>query len=119
MRRATGLGWLDVLQPQVPAIASTALLTGVLWSAGAAGRAMEVAPAVILVAQAAAAALFLLAFAWWCPFREARELMHEIVSDLSPRVARFVWRDVVSEKPPANAEVAEKAATVPSSGIVP
>jgi PST family polysaccharide transporter len=119
MRRATGLGWLDVLQPQVPAIASTALLTGVLWSAGAAGRAMEVATAVILVAQAAAAALFLLAFAWWCPFREARELMHEIVSDLSPRVARFVWRDVVSEKPPANAEVAEKAATVPSSGIVP
>ena len=118
MRRATGLGWLDVLQPQVPAIVGMALLVGILLGAGAAGRALEAPPAIILVAQAAAAALFLLAFAWWCPFREARELMHEIVSDLSPRMARFVWRDVVREKRAADTQIPEKAAAVSSSRIV-
>jgi O-antigen/teichoic acid export membrane protein len=119
MRRATGLGWLDVLQPQVPAIAGTALLVAVLWGTGAAVRAMIPAPAVILVAQAAAAGLFLLAFAWWCPFRDARELMHEIVSDLSPRVARVVWKDVTREQAAAAAQVSQETATAQSSGVVP
>jgi teichuronic acid exporter len=119
MRRATGLGWLDVLQPQAPAIVSAALLIGVLWSAGAAGLAVDAAPAVILVTQAAAAALFLLAFAWWCPFREARELMHEIVSDWSPRMARFVWGDVGRGRSAAGTQGSKEAATVSSSSVVP
>jgi O-antigen/teichoic acid export membrane protein len=119
MRRATGLGWLDVLQPQVPALVSTALLVGLLLGAAAAVHAVHAAPAVILIAQVAAAALFLLAFAWWCPFREARELMHEVVSDVSPRLARFVWRDVVTERRPARAPAAEETATLPSGGMVP
>jgi PST family polysaccharide transporter len=118
MRRATGLGWLDVLRPQVPAIVSTALLIFLLWGVDVLLRAGAAAGSVIILAsQLTVCAVFGLAFAWWCPFREARELLHEIVSDLSPRMARFVWGDVVSEKRKAAAQTAEKTATVSSSSV--
>jgi O-antigen/teichoic acid export membrane protein len=101
MRKATGLGWADVMQPQVPALASASLLVAVLWSidllcAGA-------APALVLVLQAGAAAVFMLAFAWWCPFKDARVLMHEVVNDLSPRTAAFVWSDIAATRKAAKA----------------
>lgn len=94
MRNATGLRWRDIVQPQAPAIAAGAGLFTLLWSidlamsAGAAGR------VAILAAQVGAAGLFVLAFAWWCPFQDARVVFHEIVSDLSPRLAALVWKDV-------------------------
>lgn len=94
MRTATGLGWSDVLEPQAPAIATAAAIVSILWGVDILLATKGAAPAVILLTQACAGALFMLAFAWCCPFREARVLMHEVVSDLSPRLARFVWKDV-------------------------
>lgn len=92
MRRATGFGWSDILVPQLPAVASTAPLVAILW---AVDFALPTTPSLlVLLAQAAAGGLFLLAFAWWCPFRELRTLMHETVDDFSPAVARFIWKDV-------------------------
>ena len=93
MRAATGLGWADVLEPQVPAIATSALLVAMLWGADAL-LSPVVGPPVILAVQMCAAAVFALAFAWWCPFREPRMLMHETVSDLSPRLAQWIWKDI-------------------------
>jgi hypothetical protein len=89
------------MQPQVPAIASASLLVAVRWSidllcAGA-------APALVRVLQAGAAAVFMLAFAWWCPFKDARVLMHEVVNDLSPRTAAFVWSDIAATRKAAKA----------------
>lgn len=96
MRAATGLVWADVLEPQIPALASAALLIAMLWGIDAVLATRETANFVVLIAQAAAAALFALAFAWWCPFRDARLLMHDVVSDLSPRLAGWVWKDVAT-----------------------
>ncbi len=49
---------------------------------------------VILCVQSAAAALIALGFAVWCPFREARVLLHDAVNDYFPRLAARLWRDV-------------------------
>jgi hypothetical protein len=57
----------------------------------------------ILLAQVAAAGVFTLAFAWWCPFREARVVMYDIVGDVWPRLTRLIWNDV------ATIQKAEKA----------
>ena len=97
MRSATGLGWADVMTPQVPALTGAAALVAVLWGLDAIIPDATI-PAVVLVAQVCATGLFALAFAWWCPFRDARLLMHEVVSDLSPRLATLVWSDVAVTK---------------------
>jgi hypothetical protein len=115
MRKATGLGWLDVLEPQVPAITSSATLIAILWGVDIM-VAPHSGPAVVLVVQACAAALFGLAFAWWCPFRDARELMHEVLSDWSPRAAQWIWKDVAIAPKTAKAKRAEgTAAALPSN----
>jgi O-antigen/teichoic acid export membrane protein len=96
MRKATGLGWTDILEPQIPAVTTSALLIAILWGIDIGLKALLLSPQpfVILIAQAAACVLYAVAFARWCPFAEARELMHEVVSDFSPAVARFLWRDL-------------------------
>jgi O-antigen/teichoic acid export membrane protein len=97
MRTATGLGWADVLQPQVPAITGAAALIGMLWGLDAI-MPRATSPVVVLATQMSATGLFALAFAWWCPFAEARVLMHEIVSDVSPRAASLVWGSVTTTR---------------------
>jgi O-antigen/teichoic acid export membrane protein len=94
MRAATGLGWSDVLRPQVPAVCSAAALGAVLWLIDA-GMAAS-APFVVLIVQGSTAAVFALLFAWWCPFEDARMLMYEVISDVSPRLAGFVWKDLAA-----------------------
>jgi hypothetical protein len=83
-----------VLEPQTPAIAGAATLVCTLWSVDLLVASKAASPAIVLAAPALAAVLFALAFALWCPFRGARELMHELVSDWSPDAARWIWRDV-------------------------
>jgi teichuronic acid exporter len=119
MKAATGLRWSDILEPQVPALSSTALLVVMLWGLDRVLASSSVIPPAILVVQACAMGVFALIFAWWCPFREARELMHEVVSDMSPRVAQFVWRDVPAARPAAVPAPPEDAPSLPSSSIVP
>jgi len=97
MRRATGLGWSDVLRPQIPAVSSATALIVIIW--GIDGLLAErLATLLILAAQAAAAGLFMLAFAWWCPFSEARLLLHDAVSDMSPHLAAWVWSDIAAQQ---------------------
>jgi O-antigen/teichoic acid export membrane protein len=97
MRAATGLEWADILRPQVPAVATSAFLVATLWSIDLA-FAGKVAPFLILTAQVAAAGILGLVFAWWCPFRDVRELLHDAVSDVAPRLADWVWRDVATKQ---------------------
>ena len=94
MRAATGLGWSDVIQPQLPALATSAVLGVLLW--GVDLMLIGTAPPLVLLAQASTAGAFVLVFAYWCPFRDLRVLMHEVVDDLSPRAAAFVWRDIAA-----------------------
>jgi hypothetical protein len=114
MRSATGLGWSDILEPQVPALAATALIVSILWAIDTA-LANAVGSVVVLIAQASAATLFMLGFAWWCPFQDVRMLMHEVVNDLSPRIAAFVWKDVATARRAARTRGSEETATLPSS----
>lgn len=98
MRSATGLGWADVLWPQIPAVTIAAFLVMALWGIDAVlAPHGAVAPA-ILSAQATAAALIVFAFAWWCPFPDARVLMHDAVNDFSPEIAEWLWQDVASQR---------------------
>jgi PST family polysaccharide transporter len=104
MRAATGLTWADLIKPQMPALWAAAALITLLWATDLAMRALvggQNAP-LALAAQGCVAALFCLAFVWWCPFREARTVMHEILNDLSPKLARFVIRSEKSVHAPAS-----------------
>lgn len=97
MRKATGLRWLDIVQPQIPAVTAGASLFALLWGLDAMLSLRATPAPIILAAQVGATGLFMLAFAWWCPFRDARAVFFEIVNDLSPRAAGFVWKDVAAD----------------------
>jgi PST family polysaccharide transporter len=97
MRAATGLAWADTLRPQVPSFVLSGLLGVSLVTVNYALVAWA-PPHLILLAQAFAAGLIVLAFAWWCPFRDVRVIMHDTVGDLSPRIARWIWKDVAAEQ---------------------
>ena len=98
MRLATGLGWTDVLEPQKPALTIAAVIIASLWGVDVALRSFSAGHAVTLAVQAAIAALLVLGFVWRCPFRDARELMHEVVSDLSPKIAGWIWKDLARRR---------------------
>jgi teichuronic acid exporter len=112
MRRATGLGWADILAPQTPALAISAALVSVLWGIDAYLATKGAAHAVVLAAQVGSAAVLLLAFARWCPFQDTRTLMHDIVSDFSPRIAGVVWKDVATAQRDRKRRQAERADAV-------
>ena len=98
MRSATGLGWADILRPQVPAVSLATVLIATLWGIDSFLATRSTAPLVIMVTQALAAATIVLAFAWRCPFADARVLMHDTVGDVSPRIAGWLWRDVATQQ---------------------
>jgi PST family polysaccharide transporter len=110
MRKATGLGWADILEPQAPSLMLAFMLGAALW--GVASLAPHTASHLaVLAVQAGTAALVALLFAWLCPFSDVRALLHEIVSDVSPRIAALVWRDVEAVRAEAKARRrAERAA---------
>jgi hypothetical protein len=95
MRAATGLGWIDTLKPQGPAISIAALVVSALWAIDFALAARAGSPLTLLL-QFAAAGVIGLAFAKWCPFRDARVLLYDAVSDHLPTLAARVWSDVAA-----------------------
>jgi teichuronic acid exporter len=98
MRAATGLGWADILRPQIPAMTLVALLFLPLLGLDALLDRVGAGAPVILGAQAATAAVIVLAFAWWCPYRDARVLMYDAVHDVWPRLADWLWSDIASDQ---------------------
>jgi O-antigen/teichoic acid export membrane protein len=98
MKSATGLGWADILRPQIPAATVAASLLTALWGVDVLLTHLGMIAPAILSAQAIAAVLIVLAFAWWCPFPEARVILHDTVNDLSPRVAAWLWSDVARQQ---------------------
>ena len=116
MRAATGFGLWEGLEPQMPALLTAAPIGLVLWVVGTVIGEWGAPPIAILAAQTCAIVALALAFAWWCPFAEVRELMHEIVSDISPRLAGFVWSDVAGDRARSRARRREAEAGVPSGG---
>jgi PST family polysaccharide transporter len=97
MRKATGLGWADILEPQVPALIFSASLVSALWAC-AVLMPHATSHLAVLAVEAAVAAVVTLLFAWLCPFSDVRRLLHEVTSDMSPRIAAVVWRDVETER---------------------
>jgi PST family polysaccharide transporter len=94
LHAATGLGWPDLLRPQVPGILLAASLTLLVWGIDVVLRSASNMPAyAILASQTAGASLFAVAFISWCPFRDVRLVVHEIVNDVSPRLANILVRD--------------------------
>ena len=116
MRAATGLGWADILEPQVPSLTLTLALALPIWGVDAL-LPPSISDFAALVVQGGVAAIVALAFAWLCPLSDVRELLHEVVSDVSPRVAAFVWRDVEAERVEARARRRAERAAALSPGI--
>jgi hypothetical protein len=116
MRAATGLGWADILEPQLASVSLTLALGLPIW--GVDLLVPETAPhLVVLIAQLAVGGVIAALFAWLCPFADIRELLHEVVSDVSPRVAAFVWRDVEAERVEARARRRAERAAALTPGI--
>jgi O-antigen/teichoic acid export membrane protein len=92
-RAATGLRWADTLAPMSPAATLAVLLVASLWAIDARLAATE-GPVVTLLTQAVAAMLIGLAFAKWCPFAQARVLMHDALNDVAPALAARLWSDI-------------------------
>jgi O-antigen/teichoic acid export membrane protein len=100
LRSAMGLTWRDLLKPQVPGLSLAAAMVALTWTADVAlQRLGGVPPAGILAVQTVTAAVCGLAFVWWCPFAEVRSVVHDILGDVSPRLARRVVRPAVPAEP--------------------
>jgi PST family polysaccharide transporter len=116
MRAATGLGWADILEPQLASVSLTLALGLPIW--GVDLLLPDTVPhLLVLVAQLAVGGVIAALFAWLCPFADIRELLHEVVSDVSPRVAAFVWRDVEAERVEARARRRAERAAALTPGI--
>jgi O-antigen/teichoic acid export membrane protein len=92
--RVTALRWMDIVRPQVPALAC---------SVGAAGAALltqyalrsafaDPSPSLLLAGQVGVAGGFCTLFILFAPYQPLRALVHEMVTDLAPeRVRRIRW----------------------------
>jgi O-antigen/teichoic acid export membrane protein len=92
LRRATGLGWRDMLEPQVPGLLCAAGMVTLVWVIRLfMDRSFTGMPvAVVLGTQVAVCAIFYVAFLWFSRFPEVRNVLREMLSDLSPALARTV-----------------------------
>ena len=90
LRRATGLGWRDMLEPQVPGLLCAGGLITLVWLTRMFMHRWfgELHVGVLFATQVAVCAIFYLSFLWFSRFPEVRTVLREMLSDLSPALAR-------------------------------
>jgi len=125
VRAATGLGWLNQLRPHVPGLSLALILGGLVWGIDVAFKAAGTPPhVVVLLVQGAVAALAAAAALRWTPFPSVAAVVHEIASDVSPKLAAIlapnhqVEGTVKRHKPgPPSVSTARPSKAQPGGGI--
>jgi hypothetical protein len=92
LRRATGLGWRDMLDPQLPGLLCASGMVTLVWVTRVfMYRSFSEMPvALVLATQVTVCAIFYVAFLWFSRFPEVRSVLRETLADLSPSLARTV-----------------------------
>jgi O-antigen/teichoic acid export membrane protein len=91
VRLATDLKWRQLLVPHWPGVLLAALLGGLVWSVDHAFIRWGItAHFPVLVAQGIVAGLAGLAALRWTPFPIVATVVHEVVSDFSPKIASLL-----------------------------
>jgi PST family polysaccharide transporter len=90
LRRATGLGWRDMLEPQVPGLLCAGGMVALVWATRIFMHRSfsEMPAAIVLATEVLVCATFYVSFLWFSRFPEVRNVLRETLSDLSPALAR-------------------------------
>jgi hypothetical protein len=88
---ATEMSWRSLLTPQVPGILLAVLLGSLVWLVDALFQQWGIAGHFpVLVAQSVVAGIVGMAAIRWTPFPIVATVVHEIVSDVSPKLASIL-----------------------------
>jgi PST family polysaccharide transporter len=97
---ATEMSWRSLLMPQIPGVLLAVLLGGLVWIVDELFLQWGIgAHFPVLVAQSVAAGVVGVAAIRWTPFPMVASVIHEIVSDVSPKLASFVTTAEHAERP--------------------